>query len=181
MSLRDQLLKAGVVSQKDVRRVNQEQQAGRKEQKGQRESREEAEARAAEQARLAREAREAELIASRRARAREAELLELRRRVAHLVRDYAVRTRGGNQPFWHRAADGLHVHRLYLGERVAWDLVHGRLAISWTGEAADPSYVLLPSTVVPRIQELEPSRILFFNPGGAPKDDPSEQLYGVYE
>lgn len=179
MSLRDQLLKSGVVSQKDVRRVNQEQQAERNKAKGQRERREEQEARAALAAQQAKEAREAELIASRRARAREDELQELRRRVSNLIRDYQTRTRGGNQPFWCRAADGLHLHRLYVNERVAWDLRDGRLGVAWTGDPADPSYVFLPAAVVARIQELEPARVLFFNPTGAPKDDPSEQLYGA--
>lgn len=180
MSLRDSLLKAGVVSQKDVRRVNQQKQAERHKAKGQRESREEMERRAAEEAKRAKEAREAEIIEARRARAREAELLELRRRVSHLLRDYQLRTRGGNQPFWHRAADGRHLHKMYVGERMAWDLRDGRVAIAWTGDPQDPVYLLLPASVVPRVLEIDPARVLFFNPGGAPKDDPSEQLHGVY-
>lgn len=177
MSLRDALLKAGTVTQKDVRRVNQQQQAERQQQKGSRESREEAEKRAAEEARAAKEARSAELIATRRARAQAVEREAMRRRVGNLLRDYQQRTRGGNQPFWHRAADGSHIHRMYLNERLAWDLVHGRLAIAWTGSPEDPTYVLLPRAVVERVAALEPGRILFFNETSPSRDDPSEQLY----
>lgn len=179
MSLRDQLLKSGVVSLGDVRRVNQEQQSERQKAKGQRESREEAEARASAEAKRAREEREAQIIAARRARDREAEAAAARRRVSHLLRDYQMRTRGGYQPFWHRTPDGLHIHKMYVSERVAWDLLLGHVAIAWTGEAEDPTYVLLPAAVVPRVMEIDPGRILFFNASPAPRDDPAERLYEV--
>lgn len=176
MSLRDSLLKAGVVSQKDVRRVNQEQEAERKKAKAEREGREERERKEAEEAKRAREEANAAIIAARRAREREEELAAVRRRVSHLIRDYQLRTRGGNQPFWHRAPDGLHIHKLMMNDRMAWELMTGRIAISWMGEPADPSYLLLPREVALRILELEPGRVLFFNPEPAPRDDPSERL-----
>ena len=177
MSLRDSLLKAGVVDKRDVRRVNQEQQAERKGQKAERESREAVEARREAAAKAEREAKQAAIIASRRERDQAAELELRRRRVGHLLRDYQLRHRGGTQPFWHRAADGLHTHKLYLSERMAWELWAGRLAIVWVGEPDDPDYLLLPAEVVPRVLELEPGRVLFFTPGGAPKDDPAERLH----
>ncbi len=176
MSLRDSLLKAGVVSQKDVRRLNQTEAADRKKAKAERENREERERREAEQAKMAREEAAAQIIAARRAREREEELAAARRRVNHLIRDYQLRTRGGNQPFWHRTPDGRHVHKLMMNDRMAWELVAGRIAVSWTGDPADPSYILLPRDAVDRILELEPSRILFFNAEAPSKDDPSERL-----
>ena len=176
MSLRGSLLKAGVVSTKDVRRVNQEQEADRRKARGEREGREERERREAEAAKAAREAEQAQIIATRRAREREAEQAAIRRQAGHLIRDYQVRTRGGNQPFWHRTPDGRHIHKCMMNERLAWDLVAGRLSIAWTGEPDDPTYVLLPREVTARVLELDPSRVLFFNAEPAPKDDPAERL-----
>lgn len=175
MSLRDSLLKAGVVSTKDVRRVNQEQEAERRKSKGDRESREERERREQEASKAAREAAAAQIIAARRAREQEAEQAAIRRQAGHLIRDYQLRTRGGNQPFWHRNPDGRHIHKLMVSERMAWDLVSGRVAIAWTGDLLDPTYVLLPREVAMRITALDQGRILFFNAEPAPRDDPAER------
>jgi len=66
---------------------------------------------------------------------------------------------------------------MYLNERLAWDQIHGQLAIAWTGDPADPTCVLLPRAVAARVAALKPSRILFFNEICPSRDDPSERLY----
>lgn len=179
MSLRDQLLKAGVVDKKTVRKVNQELEAERRQHKGERQSRAEAEARAAAEAEAARLARQEAIIAARRAREREAEAAQAHRRALHLVQHYQLRTRGGNQPFWHLAPDRVHIHRWMLHERVVMELCQGRLGIGWHGDPEDPSYVLLPAEVARRALELDASRVLFFNQEPARRDDPAEQPYEI--
>lgn len=179
MSLRDQLLKSGLVDKKTARKTNQEMEAERKAARGERERRADVERRAEDAARQEREARQAALLDAKRARDRATELRDQQRRVSNLLRDYQVRVRGGNQPFWHRAADGLHVHKLLIHERLAWDLIGGVCAISWTGDPADPSYVLIADAVARRVAALEPGRVLFHNLERPDRNDPSEQLYGA--
>lgn len=179
MSLRDQLLAAGLVDKKAARKANQEQEAERRAARGERERRAEVEKRAAEASRQEREARQASQIEVRKAREREATARDQQRRVSNLLRDYQVRVRGGNQPFWHRAPDGVHLHRLLMHERLAWDLVAGVCAISWTGDPLDPSYVLISDAVARRVSALEPGRVLFHNTERPDPADPSERPLGL--
>lgn len=177
MSLRDQLLKAGVVDKKAVRKVNQELEAERKQKQGERERRSAIEARAAAEAEAARVAKQQALIEARRAREQAAEAELNHRRALHLLQHYQLRTRGGNQPFWHLTPSRTHVHKLYLAERLVMDLCAGRLGIGWLGDPADPTYVLLPADVARRVLELEPARVLFFNVEPADRKDPAQHPF----
>ena len=177
MSLRDQLLKAGVVDKKKVQEVNRDLKKERKETQAQREaravveSREAAERQAAAQAE--RERRQAEKAAREAAR----EAAERQRSVGNLLRAYRLPDKAGPQPFYHWAADRTHIHRLSLPESWAWDLRRGRLAVAWSGEGPeDPQYLVLPRETAERVLLMDPARILFVNPAPPDPDDPSLEL-----
>lgn len=179
MSLRDQLLKAGLVDKKKARKVNRELKSQRKQAQGSKESKQERQAR---QARERAERREREL-AERQARQAEAEAAreaELRvRLLSSLVKTYQVHHRGGPQAFWHPSACGRFLHRLWLSESLAHDLRAGSLAVAWVGDdAADPDdYVLLRDRAALRIREVVPERVLFFNAEAPDATDPALELH----
>lgn len=176
MSLRDQLLKAGLVNKsqadKAAREVLKEQRAARAQQLPKRElERIEAERKAREEAE-----RLAAQVEKRRAQ-REAEerlLRELRPR--QILRALGEPVRGGNHPFFHRSPDGRYAWRLYVPEHVATDLRCGRRAIAWLDDPRRPEVVLVDPETARRVEAIRPELILFRNRG--PVDpDPAEQLY----
>lgn len=178
MSLRDQFLKAGLVTRaqadRAAREARQEQRAAQAHQLPRRErERLEAERRAREQAE-----RLAAAVAKRRAQ-REAEerlLRELRPR--QILQAHAKPLRGGNHPFFHRSPDGRHAWRLFVPEHVASDLRCGRLALAWLDDPRSPRVVVIDPETADRVEALRPELILFRNRG--PVDtDPAEQLYDV--
>ena len=177
MSLRDQLLKTGLVDKKRARAIEQAEKAERKAARGQRQRRAVLEARAEAEARAAREAQQTERIDARRARERAREQETIRRTVGNLLRDHQVRPRGGTQPFWHVAADGLHCRKIWLPERMAWDLVAGRLALGWHGELDAPQYVLVPRSVAERVAAIDAARLLFWNRTSPDAPDDADGLY----
>jgi len=176
VSLRDQLLKAGIVDKKKVRDVNRALKDKRRQEQAHKERRKEIEAREAE---ARQQALEAELERTRLERARRVAVREQqdrKRLVSNLLNAYKLPDRRGPQPFFHLTPDRHHAHRLWLPESFAWDLRRGALAVAWMGEDPEnPDYVLLPAPAARRVATHEPQRVLFLNDG--PPDDPSEALY----
>lgn len=181
MSLRDQLLKAGLANKKKVRQANRSLKKQRKADQGTRESA--AQRRKRERAeRAAAEAARAEKVRAERARQLAArELAEKRRLVRRLLRSWALPDREGQQLFFHRAADGPGVVRCMFPESWVYDLRRGRLAVAWAGvHPREPEYVVVRHEAAQRVHALEPERLLFWNPDGPPSDDdPSEHPYNM--
>ena len=182
MSLRDQLLKAGIVNQKKVRQANRQLKKKRKVEQGQRQSRRQVE-RTAQAEEATRRAAQEEKGAAERARRREIrEREETRRAVQMWLRTHRIPLRNGNQLFFHRSARGPRIVRCEFPESVVWELVRGRMAIAWDGpSSADPEYILIPDRTAQRLQELAPERVLFFNAEPTSEDDPAEQPYDMGE
>ncbi|MEL6349814.1 MAG: DUF2058 family protein [Myxococcota bacterium] len=172
--MKDQLLKAGLVSKKQVRKHNQKARKARKKKQSQRESKAVIEAREKAQTRARREQQQQQRLEARRARERAKEQAEARRRVDQILNAHRVRFRSGTQPFWHPSPDRRFLFRLDLPERVAHDVHIGKLGVSWRGpaDADDPDVVLIPREIVERIQRIDPDRILFHNDAkpSAPED-----------
>ncbi len=181
MSLRDQLLKAGVADKKKVDKVNRDLKKQRKQEQAQRERQSVLEARE-QQARDAAEAERRARIAEDRARiARLRELQARQRLVRDIVSTYRLVERSGPVSFWHRAPNGRTLLRLRLPESWADDLRVGRLAIVWTGPSTQVFDIsVVPAHAATRIAAHEPARILFQNPGPPEVDDPAEALYGAF-
>jgi hypothetical protein len=181
MSLRDQLLKAGLTNKKKVRQANRSLKKQRKSDQGARESA--AERRKRERAeRAAAKAARAEKVRAERARELAArELAEKRRLVRRLLRSWALPDREGQQLFFHKAAAGPGVVRCMFPESWVYDLRRGRLAVAWAGvHPLEPEYVVVRHEAAQRVAELQPERLLFWNAEGAPpEDDLSEQPYDM--
>jgi uncharacterized protein len=180
MSLRDQLLKAGIVNKKKVARANRDLKQDRRKDGAGRESKRARKAREAE----ARAQARAELDARRRKEADDriaAEQAMARRRIVRgLLRDHALPHRGGKQAFWFVAADRKTILRLEIPGSWAHDLRAGRLAIVWLGEDPHPEraeHRVLRSDAVERVRQHAPERLLFWNETPPPDDDPAEQLF----
>jgi uncharacterized protein YaiL (DUF2058 family) len=183
MSLRDQLLKAGIVDKKKVQETNRQLKAERKVAAGHRESRDDRDAREAAEAaaRAAQAAAEAERRrAERKLREAEREIADRKRLIGNLLRAHRLPEKRGNQPFFHCGADGIAVNRLMLPESQAWDLRRGRLAVAWCGERpSDPQYALISREAAERVLRIDGGRILFFNEVPPAFDDPTEDLYAA--
>lgn len=178
MSLRDQLLKAGLASRKDVRRVNHEQAAERRQQQGHREARAAVEAKEAQEAAQ----RDAEVLAQkaaeRAARRAAAEAAARAHQADQILRRHRMAWKPGPQRFWHQTLDRRFLHRLDLPERLALDLRQGRVAVAAIETLSDVEYVLVPAPVAARVHATLPERILFWNETPPPPDDPAERLFG---
>jgi uncharacterized protein YaiL (DUF2058 family) len=156
VSLRDQLVAKGFASKKDARRVEQQLKHERKLREGHQRSA--AEVRAEEEA--ARQAAREEVLRrkadARRAREAAREAAERADRVRQIARGNAVRSRG-NVVFHHRAADGTHIARMQVSERVAWKLRCGEAAIVAVADArGGVEYRVVSADAAQRIEEIAP-------------------------
>ena len=183
MSLRDQLLKAGLADKKKVQEVNRELKQQRKREQAERERKSVLARREAEAARAEVEARAAAQQAARaEAQARRDEA-DRRRLVDNLTRAYRIRWRTGAHPFFLRGPQGQRVLRLMVPETIALDLRGGQLAICWLGEdPTDPEELLvLPADAAARVEQAAPGRRLFWNEAPPEKEDPAERLLPTQE
>lgn len=179
MSLRDQLLKSGFADKRQVRKVNRELKRQRRQEQATRQSKAEIAAREAAEARRRRQEERARRMAEERERERLRELAEAKQRVEQILAHHRLRLNGGPQPFYHRAADGRHIHKLQLPERVAWELRAGKLGVAWRGLRDDAEYVVIPADVARRVARIDPNRVLFLNDEPPDDDDPAEALLEV--
>jgi uncharacterized protein YaiL (DUF2058 family) len=159
MSLRDQLLAKGIVSKKDVRRVDQQQRQERRDQQGSKARKSELEA-AAREAAAAAEA-EATRVKLEQKKAREAarEAVERANQLRQIVVANAIRSRGKFR-FFHRKLDGVHIGRMEVSERVARSLRVGELGIAAIDDGEDAEYVVISARAARRLRELAPERVV---------------------
>ena len=160
---KDQLLKAGLVSKKDVRRSTAEKRSELKT-KGKQASDAAAEAEARRKAlyeeRLAQQkARDTEAEA---ARAAERGRKEADNRVRDLIRAHAVHVRGGERRFYFVCRDDV-IRNLSVPDPIGQRLETGGLAIVEDPSRRAPSYRLVPGDVAASVAESYPDSIRFWN------------------
>lgn len=175
MSLRDAMLKAGVVDKKKVRDTERALKESRRQEQGHREARALVEAR--EAALLAAE-REEDQRRQREERARresEQAAAEGALRVRHLLRHHRLRVGSGMVRFHHRAADGPTLVAWDLPRFVAEGLRDGRLAVAALREPGGVAYALIVAEVALKVQAIRPEDLVFFNVT-PPGSDPAEAL-----
>ena len=104
-----------------------------------------------------------------------------KKQVSQLLNHHKLDFRRAEHPFWHLAADGKHVHKMWVPSRLAFELRSGQLAIAVSGplDAFNPQYLLIPRVVAKRVLEIDSSRILFFNEVVPSNDDPALKIWGV--
>lgn len=183
MSLRDQLLKAGIVDKKKVARANRDLKKRRRDGGSERESKKARKARLAEERARQRAEREARQRKEAADRAVAEKGMEKRRVVSSLLRSHSMPHRKGQQAFWFVCADRKTVLKMEIPGSWAHDLRAGRLAIVWLGDDPHPEraeHRVLRADAVARIREHAPERLLFWNESPPPEDDPAEQLFGAW-
>jgi uncharacterized protein YaiL (DUF2058 family) len=163
MSLRDQLLKKGLVDKKRAQQIDREAKAERKANQGQRERKNVVQAREAAD-------REAALKAAAEARAVARKQAELARDAAERparVRQkiLANRIRGrGPVPFHVPAPDARTVLRIDVHPNVAWKLRAGELAVAalgWPGP--DLELVVINAEAALELRDIDPAVVCFLN------------------
>ncbi len=181
MSLRDQLLKAGLTDQKTVAKANRKLKKSRKTSQAQRDSKAEVRRKDERAAKAAAKQRRREAAAERNRLLVIQEAQAKQRLLRKVIRSYAVPQKEGPVSFWHLAPDRKTLLRLRLPESWALDLRSGRMAVAWTGpNTALFEVVILPQHAALRVAATDASRLLFFNTAPPPDDDPAETLYGSH-
>ncbi len=177
MSLRDQLLKAGVVSKKQKQAAERDLKRKRKKKQSKRRSKKDVkrqERAAAEQRR--REAIEAKLV--RRQESQEAQEAAARSlRANQIVEHHALLSKPGPQRFWHRTPGGVVLNRLDLPRKLAEQLRAGRLAVVCSVSFGEPTYRVVTREVAERLRGILPERVLFLNERPPDPEDPAEMLF----
>ena len=161
MSLRDQLLKKGLVSTKRARQIDRELKQQRKKKQGQRDKQRDVLAREAAEAK----AREEQLAAARResrlAAARARAALEREGRLRQIALSNQIRDRG-KVVFHHRSVDGGRVIRREVHPRVAWMLRAGEaaiVAVRWGDRPVE--YVVVNAGAADELAEIDASLVVF--------------------
>ena len=175
MSLKDQLLKAGLADKRRAEQVERQKRQEAKVAAGNQVSRAERERRDAEARERQEAERAAEMVARRRESDARKEADRVRMQAQHLLRGHRVPWRPGPQRFWHRAPTGQEIWRLDLPESLATDLRVGRLAIAWVDDQS-PEVLLVDPATADRVAALRPELILFRNRGPIDRAD-DQQLY----
>lgn len=174
MSLRDQLLAKGLVSEKRAKQIDRELKSERKSEQGQRDRLAAAAAEAAAKAKADAEAAiEARLAARREAEAARA-AHELRYRVRQIVTANRLAARGP-VPFHHRTIDGPRIGRLQVSEDVARELRAGRLAIAgYHLDNGTVEHVVVAKRAADKLAEIAPAALVFHVTDSSHFSDPSE-------
>ena len=157
MSLRDQLLAKGLVSNKRAKNIDRELKQERKNKQSKRKKKKVAarEEQAAEEA--AAKALREERQAMRRLAAKAQEELQRSTRIRSLILGNRIRARG-RVPYWHKTLDGPELRRMELHERVAWKLRAGEAAIVGYRRSpiAEPEYFVVNAGTARELREVAP-------------------------
>jgi uncharacterized protein YaiL (DUF2058 family) len=176
MSLRDQLLKSGLASKKDKKRVERELKASRKKKQGERRKKKhvEREQKAAEQARVAEET--ARRLEERKRREAARDRYEEALRVRNLILGHRVKA-SGPHPFFARSRTSPTLHRLSLSAAVVRQIAQGRLAVAILDLGTREEPVVIQGHAAERIAELDPSVLVHHHttPSDAPEDALAER------
>lgn len=148
MSLKDQLLQAGLVSKKQVQQAKKQKHQQKK--KGQTTEDDQARERA-EQARIEKAKRDRELN---RQRQQAAEEKAIAAQIKQLIDTNEIHCNDGEQAY--NFTDGSKIKRLYLNDTLIDQLSRGRLAIVKQGE----SHKLVPAKIAERIAQRDATIVL---------------------
>ncbi len=176
MSLRDQLLKAGVVTRKQKQAAERDLKRKRKKKQSRRGSKKEQQRRERQAAEQRRKAEIAEKLARRQESQALQEAAARRLRANQIVEHHALLSKPGPQRFWHHTPGGLVLNRLDLPHKLAVQLRAGRLAVVWSESFGEPTYRVVTREVALRLRGILPERVLFLNDTPPDPEDPAERL-----
>lgn len=160
MSLRDQLLKKGLVSKKQARDAERALKAERKQQQGNRRKKHLVRAETQAEQEAARE----QAAAARRARRLERDEAKSQVERALQIRNLMLGNRvaaRGSQPFWHRSASGEQLLRMSVSLGVAEQLRRGELCIAAFDHGNRIEYLVIRVAAADRLEELGSKAVVF--------------------
>lgn len=164
-SLRDQLIKAGLVSQKEVRQAE-------KQLRKQRQQQPKSPPNAAARAQAAKIARDRELN---RRLAAKAEKKARDAQIRQIIEQHQLPRSADGAPYHFR--DGAQIKRVYVDAEQRAQLIQGGLAIARFGSG----FALLPLAAAERIRERDPRAIVDFDAGGAAAQSDEDDAYKGFE
>ncbi len=170
-SLQDQLLKAGLVDQKKVKAVKQEQRKQKKQQPKGQQTVDETKL-AAEQALKEKTARDRELN---RQRQQEAEQKALKAQVRQLIETNALTTQGGETPY--QFADQNKVKKIWVTPQQAEHLARGLLAVARLGD----HYRVIPKQVAEKILQRDAEAIVALHEKSADTSKEEDDFYADFK
>lgn len=171
-SLQDQLMKAGLVDAKKAKQVNKDK---RKQQKVQKKSKTETENEAqvaAAKARAEKQARDRQLNQQRQA---EAESKAVVAQIKQLIQTNKIAKGSGDNLLGYNFADGKHIKKIYVDNKIQGQLERGQLAIVSFGD----DYELVPSMVADKISERDAQWVISRQETKAEHDE--EDPYADYQ
>lgn len=161
-SLQEQLLKAGLVSEKKVKQVNKEQRKSKKQQRRNKQVNLDETAQAAQQARAEKAERDKRLNEKREAEAKRKELLAQIRLL--IVKNRQPREEGD---LAYQFVDNKKVKKIYVSEALHRQLIGGQVAIAKLGDG----YEIVPHEVAEKISERDAAFVILPNKTEASEDD----------
>ncbi len=164
-SLRDQLIKAGLVSQKEVRQAEKQLRKQRQQQPAPPQN-------AAAQAQAAKIARDRELN---RRRAAKAEKKAREAQIRQLIEQHQLPRSVDGEPYHFR--DGAQIKRVYVDGGQRAELIKGELAIARYGNG----FALLPLAAAARVRERDPQAIVDFDAVGPTEQRDEDDAYKGFE
>src|SRR5690606_10427640 len=167
-SLRDQLLRAGLVSEQQVKQAEKQ---SRKQPRTRKPASSPEQQRAA-QAQAAKAARDREL------NRRNAEKTEAKARAAQvrqLVEQHRLPSCEDGEPYHFQ--DGKHIKRIYVDAEQRAKLVNGELAIARYGNG----FALLPLAAAERVRERDPQAVVDVSAGAEPGSTDAEDPYKGFD
>jgi uncharacterized protein YaiL (DUF2058 family) len=172
MSFKDAFLAKGLVSKKDVRRVDDEARRKHKKSKSKQRKKRDLQTEA-EQERLR---LQEEAVRNRSAQRRQREVEEAARDLGPRVRQIILSNRIGSRgvyTFFHRAWKSPQLHRVKVSEAVAKQLRVGELGVVALDEE---TYVVVGKRAVEKLEQLDPSRVVFYRQAPAGPTEAAEGL-----
>ena len=155
-SLREQLLKAGLVSTKEVKKARHEERVKKKKNKGKNSSGESRESSIAREERLAYEARNRELNQQRNEeRKRRENAAQVRQLI--LKNRLTLEDRDDDEPY--HFVVGKRIKKLFLAEKITQQLTSGQLAIA----RLDGKFEMVPAGVARQIAERDRKSLVVFH------------------
>lgn len=169
MTLRDQLLKAGLVSEQQVKAAEKQL---RKRQRTPSKAEEAQKARAARKAQAEKAARDRELN---RRRAEKAEAKARAAQIRDLIDQHRLPSSEDAEPFYFQ--DGEHIKRVYVDAEQRQKLTDGALAIARYGKG----FALLPPAVAEKVRERDPRAVVDLTAATSGTSDAEDDAYKGFE
>jgi uncharacterized protein YaiL (DUF2058 family) len=176
VSLRDLFASVGLVSKKDVQRVNRELEKERRVEQGTKRPQAELDREAAEREAAERAALEAAQRAERDEREARREAVERELRVKNLLTANTIRP-GSGQPFWHKGYQSKEILRMEVSSGVAYQLRCGEASIAAAAKPGWVDYVILPRKAAQKLLELAPELVVFHVEDTAGISEPDNKFH----